>query len=123
MFVIRKSERIKETLVLTDGENELYRLDVDLDPATIAANLQKSAAAISELKKKGCSAEEVHAGIDALLNIVFGDNAASVLEVYGGNREQALEDLAPFIRHVGDKVCEASRARAEAYKKQMKRRG
>lgn len=128
MYVIDKNKRIKEQLVIrcADG-GDTYTLDVDLDPSTIAANLQKSCFDVADLQKakKGEATEEnLNRSIDALFCIIFGESGRdTILGVYVGDRAQALADIAPFVNDVViPRVREASRKRAEAYHR-IKHRG
>lgn len=128
MYIIEKNKRIKEQLVIrcADG-GDTYTLDVNLDPSAITANLQKSCFDVADLqraKKSSTSAEEMARSIDALLCIVFGpEGRDTILGVYDGDRAQALTDIAPFVNDVViPRVREASRKRAEAYRR-IKRRG
>ena len=104
MYVIERRKRLQEELQLKDGEKELLlKVDLNIDDALTRYYKQYEQLYLSAdlMKKDKVSLEEFGKAFLSLLTFIFGDEQAhEVVEFYGGNYSELLEDILPFLTDV-----------------------
>lgn len=127
MYKVQRKQTIKDTLVIENsaGEQDLV-LEVSLHVDDIVGQYNRLRAMMGEaqakLQKDPTNEESLAAygyTVMALFSLVFGEDGASKLLDYYGNRyTEMLEDVAPFIvDRIQPQMQEAMKERAKKFRR------
>lgn len=120
---VQKSPRIKDDIELLDASGDVLKvIHVDIDPEQLLSQYNQAvcrmvSAAQAVRPGNAMSEERYGESIIALLRLVFGDDASTLLAYYDGRYTALLDQILPYIyRRIGRQIDAIAQGRIDAMK-------